>query len=53
MRTLSFIVALAFVVIGPSMAGTMDSGLPGAGTFAYSGSPIVTSAPHAIVVAAR
>jgi hypothetical protein len=53
MRTLSFILAFAFVVAGPSMAGSLESGLPGIGTFAYSGSPIVTSAPQAIVVAAR
>ena len=53
MRTLSFILAFAFVLAGPSMAGSSDSGLPGIGTFAYSGSPIVTSAPQAIVVAAR
>jgi hypothetical protein len=27
--------------------------MPGIGTFAYTGSPIVTSAPQPIVVAAR
>ena len=53
MRTLSFILAFAFVLAGPSMAGSTDSRLPGSGTFAYSGSPIVTSAPEAVVVAAR
>ena len=53
MRTLSFILAFAFVLAGPSMAGSSDSSLPGIGTFAYNGSPIVTSAPQAIVVAAR
>jgi hypothetical protein len=53
MRTLSFILAFAFVLAGPSMAGSLESGLPGIGTFAYNGSPIVTSAPQAIVVAAR
>ena len=53
MRTLSFILAFAFVPAGPSMAGSMDSRLSGIGTFAYSGSPIVTSAPEAVVVAAR
>jgi len=40
-------------VPGPSMAGTADNGLPGVGTFAYSGAPIVTSASHAVVMAAR
>jgi hypothetical protein len=53
MRTLSFILAFAFVLTGASMAGSADTGLPGIGTFAYSGSPAATTAPHAIVVAAR
>jgi hypothetical protein len=53
MRTLSFILAFAFVLAGPSLAGSADNSLPGIGTFAYSGSPIVTSAPQALVVAAR
>jgi hypothetical protein len=53
MRTLSLILAFAFVLVGPSMAGSVDSSLPGVGTFAYSGSSIVASAPHSIVVAAR
>jgi len=43
MRTLSFILAFAFV-LGPSLAGLSDS-LPGVGTSAYNGSPIVTSGP--------
>ena len=53
MRTLSFILAFAFVLAGPSIAGSSDNGLPGIGTFAYHGSPIGSSAPQAIVVAAR
>ena len=53
MRTLSFILAFAFVLAGPSMAGSSDRSLPGIGTFAYSGSSIVTSAPQSVVVAAR
>jgi len=53
MRTLSFILAVAFVLAGPSIAGSLESSLPGIGTFAYNGSPIGTSAPHSIVVAAR
>jgi hypothetical protein len=52
MRTLSFILAFAFLVAGPTMAGLSDSSLPGVGTFTYSGPPIVTPAP-AIIVAAR
>jgi hypothetical protein len=53
MRTLSFILALAFVVAGASLAGSSEAGLPGVGTFAYSGSPIAASAAQAIVVAVR
>ena len=53
MRTLSFILALAFVVAGSSLAGSSEAGLPGIGTFAYDGSPIAASAAQAIVVAAR
>jgi hypothetical protein len=45
MRTLSFILAFAFV------AGSSDSGLPGVGTFAYSGPPIAGS--QAVVLATR
>jgi hypothetical protein len=53
MRSLSFILAFAFVLAGPSLAGSSDASLPGIGAFAYSGSPIIASAPEAIVVAAR
>jgi hypothetical protein len=53
MRTRSFILALAFVVAGSSLAGSSEAGLPGIGTFAYNGSPIAVSAAQAIVVAAR
>ena len=52
MRTLSFILAFAFA-LAPSVAGLSDTGLPGIGTFAYSGAPIATSAPQSIVVAAK
>ena len=52
MRTLSFILAVAFVLAAPSIAGSSDAGLPGVGTFAYNGSPIGSAAPS-IVVAAR
>lgn len=51
MRTLSFILAFAFVLVGPSMAGSQDN-LPGVGTFAYNGAPIAGFTP-AIMVAAR
>jgi hypothetical protein len=53
MRTLSFILAFAFVLAGPSLAGSSDNGLPGIGTFAYNGSPAAASAPQAMLVAAR
>jgi hypothetical protein len=52
MRTLSFLLAFAFVLAGPTLAGSPDGNLPGFGAFAYSGSALVTAAP-AIVVAAR
>jgi hypothetical protein len=51
MRTASFILAFAFVLAGPSMAGSVQSGLPGIGTFSYNGSPVVTAAP--LVIAAN
>ncbi len=46
MRTLSFILAFGFVLAGPSIAGSSETGLPGIGTFAYTGSPIAASAPR-------
>jgi hypothetical protein len=48
MRTLSFILAFAFVLAGPSMAGTPDS-LPAAGAFTYNGTPAAN--PTALVFA--
>jgi len=52
MRTLNFALAFAFVLAGPTLAGSPDGSLPGVGTFAYNNSPIVTAAPS-IVVATR
>ena len=52
MRTLSFIIAFAFVLAGPSMAGSSENTIPGVGTFAYNGPPIASPA-QAIVIAAR
>ena len=52
MRTLSFIIAFAFVIAGSSMAGSVDN-LPGIGTFAYTGSPVVPLASNPFIVAAR
>ena len=53
MRTISFILAFAFVLAGPLMPGSSDNGLPGVGTFSYNGSPATTSAPQLMVVAAK
>ena len=51
MRTI--ILAFAFVLAGPSMAGSSDQALPGVGTFAYHGSPVATPASQPMVVAAN
>jgi hypothetical protein len=53
MRTISFILAFAFVLAAPSMAGVSGNGLPGVGTFSYNGVPVVPPAPQTIVVAAN
>jgi hypothetical protein len=53
MRTVSFILAFAFILAGPSMAGSSDTALPGIGTFSYNGAPATMSVPQALVVAAR
>jgi hypothetical protein len=53
MRTTSFILAFAFILAGPSMAGSSEKDLPGVGTFAYSGSPLAGPAAQPILVAAK
>ena len=53
MQTISFVLAFAFVLAGPSMAGVSDSGLPSVGTFPYKGFPVVPAAPQTIMVAAN
>jgi hypothetical protein len=53
MRTFSFILAFAFILAGPSIAGSSDQGLPGVGTFAYNGSPVAPPASQPMVVAAN
>jgi hypothetical protein len=50
MRSLSVFLALAFVLGGPTLAGTSDGGLPGIGTFGYQASPTLIAA-SALVVA--
>jgi hypothetical protein len=52
MRSFSFFLAFAFVLAGPTLAGTSDGGLPGIGTFSYQASPTLIAA-SALVVAAR
>ena len=42
MRMTSFLLALAFILCGPSMAGSSDSSLPGVGTFSWNGSAAAT-----------
>jgi hypothetical protein len=51
MPTFSLLLAFAFLLVGSTVAGSADGGLPGVGTFAYNGSPVPASAP--MVVAAR
>jgi hypothetical protein len=50
MRAISYMIALIFVLTGPSLAGSADSDLPGIGTFSYCGTPL--HSPAAEVVAA-
>lgn len=50
MRMLSFILAFAFILAGPSVAGFADGGLPGIGTFTYNGST-AGNAPVATLLA--
>jgi hypothetical protein len=53
MRTLSCILAFAFILAGPSIAGSADGNLPGIGTFAYNGSPAINAAAPMMVAYAR
>jgi hypothetical protein len=48
MRALSYLIAVVFVLTGPSLAGSAERDLPGVGTFVYCGSPIVTPAPELV-----
>lgn len=51
MRTLSFILAFAFVLTGPSIAGSADNSLPGVGAFSYAS--LSNPVPSAMILAAR
>jgi hypothetical protein len=53
MRALSYIIALVFVLTGPSLAGSADRDMPGVGTFTYCGSPIVTIAPDLVAAVSQ
>ena len=53
MRALSYMIAVVFVLTGPSLAGQSDRDLPGVGAFIYCGSPIITSAPLAMAATDR
>jgi hypothetical protein len=44
MRAFSYVIALVFLLTGPSLAGSADGDLLGVGTFTFSGSPIVVPA---------
>jgi hypothetical protein len=46
MRIFSFILAFAFILRGPSLAGSAGAGMPGPGTFSYNGPPVKTVAPY-------
>src|SRR6266568_879136 len=53
MRVLSYIIALVFVLTGPSLAGSADRDMPGVGTFTYCGSPVVAIAPDMVAEVSR
>jgi hypothetical protein len=50
MKILSYIIACALLLAGSTMAGSVDTGLPGIGTFHYSAVPMTTSASRAIAL---
>ena len=52
MRSLSFILALAFLLAGVTLADQSDSGVPGIGTFAY-GAPHKLADASSVIVAER
>ena len=48
MRTISFILGFAFILAGPSIAGSSDGSLPGIGTFSYNSSAPSIVAPTVV-----
>jgi hypothetical protein len=53
MRAASYVMAVVFILTGPSLAGPADRDLPGVGTFAYCGSPIPTLARGMAIAAGQ
>jgi hypothetical protein len=49
MRAISYVITLILVIVAPSLAGSADGDLPGAGTFSYSGTLVPPSAPQVVV----
>lgn len=53
MRTLSFMLACAFVLAGSSVAGSSEGSLPGIGAFSYIGPTITQTAAAPTILAAK
>jgi hypothetical protein len=53
MKMLSLILALAFAVALPSLAGRPDGRLPGVGTFSYNAAPGGSDTPQRIAALSR
>ena len=53
MRALSYVIALVFVLTGPSLAGSADGDMPGVGTFTYCGWPIPMNAPDLVAAVSQ
>jgi hypothetical protein len=50
-RALSYIVAFVLVLAAPSSAGSAERDMPGIGTFAYNGSPVLAPASSRMMAA--
>ena len=54
MRPLSFVLAFAFLIGGPLAKHAPRTGLPGAGVFTYTGTPLAIETPqHVAAVITR
>lgn len=49
----ALMIALAFVLASPSLAGSAGRDLPGVGTFTYCGSPVATALPGPMAALAQ